>query len=622
MRENPDLDQLKRQAKELLAAFSSGNPEATAEIKAHYHGADAASFALHDAQLVIARAYGFDSWPKLKAFVDGVTVKRLAEAVQQNDVGRVRAMLDVRPELVNMDMAENNEHRAIHHAVFNRSQEMVRLLMRYGADARKGIYPHRQATTALTIATERGYNEIVDIIRLGEQTRHPDAAPPADELVEAIAQHDEVRVMQMLDTQPALIHSSTRGGWTPLHAAAAVRSERLIRALLDRGADVNRRGPRDRTALDNATAGLRRDDTEGFERVAQLLLQHGAQMTARAAVALGDADWLRAKHAAGELVNPIEDWGGLLTIAAMHNNREILELLLDLGLDPNERTRLEGIEEAFYSQAMPLWHCAANSKFELAELLLQRGANPNVHVYASGTAVYSAYSHHNPQMVELLKRYGGIVDPVTIGLFHEKELAAQMLADEAAGRHLPPGILERDNVSEDLLRGAADSGDVDIVRMALPGVHWARGDDRWYWILMQAIWSANTECFGLILERCDPNMRHPRFGRTLLHDVAALGGEDVAEVSPGMAELLLRAGARMDERDDILKSTPLAWASRWGRVNLVRFLLRRGAAELEGDSEPWATPEAWAEKSNRSDVLEVLKEYRLSRAPADRFKVN
>jgi hypothetical protein len=34
---------------------------------------DARTFALHDAQFALARAYGFESWPKLKAAVDGVT---------------------------------------------------------------------------------------------------------------------------------------------------------------------------------------------------------------------------------------------------------------------------------------------------------------------------------------------------------------------------------------------------------------------------------------------------------------------------------------------------------------------------------------------------------------------
>ncbi len=75
LREQPDLDQLKRQAKELLQAFKGGDAAAVVEVSAHYHGADPATFALHDAQLVIARAYGFESWPKLKAFVDGATVR-------------------------------------------------------------------------------------------------------------------------------------------------------------------------------------------------------------------------------------------------------------------------------------------------------------------------------------------------------------------------------------------------------------------------------------------------------------------------------------------------------------------------------------------------------------------
>ena len=43
----------------------------------HYRDANPATFALHDAQLVVARQYGLESWPKLKAYVDGVTVSQL-----------------------------------------------------------------------------------------------------------------------------------------------------------------------------------------------------------------------------------------------------------------------------------------------------------------------------------------------------------------------------------------------------------------------------------------------------------------------------------------------------------------------------------------------------------------
>ena len=120
LRDRPDLNQLKRQAKELLDAFRAGHPEATKEVHAHYRQADPSTFALHDAQLVMARAHGFDSWPKLKAFVDGVTVRRLVEAVRNGDLAAVRSMVTARPELVHLDVAENDEHRALHHAVLRR----------------------------------------------------------------------------------------------------------------------------------------------------------------------------------------------------------------------------------------------------------------------------------------------------------------------------------------------------------------------------------------------------------------------------------------------------------------------------------------------------------------------
>jgi hypothetical protein len=61
--ERPDLDQLKRQAKELLAELREREP--------------GKEFALHDAQFQLAREYGFDSWPKLKAYVEGITERRL-----------------------------------------------------------------------------------------------------------------------------------------------------------------------------------------------------------------------------------------------------------------------------------------------------------------------------------------------------------------------------------------------------------------------------------------------------------------------------------------------------------------------------------------------------------------
>ena len=80
-----------------------------------------------------------------------------------------------------------------------------------------------------------------------------------------------------------------------------------------------------------------------------------------------------------------------------------------------------------------------------------------------------------------------------------------------------------------------------------------------------------------------------------------------AEMRVAFAAMLLDAGARLDLRDNLLESTPLGWARRWGRVELVQFLLARGANAREPDAGPWATPEAWARRMNHDAVLAALK---------------
>ena len=43
----------------------------------------------------------------------------------------------------------------------------------------------------------------------------------------------------------------------------------------------------------------------------------------------------------------------------------------------------------------------------------------------------------------------------------------------------------------------------------------------------------------------------------------------------------------LDLRDDVLKSTPLGWACRSGRKELVEMLIARGALVNGLDSKPW-----------------------------------
>jgi ankyrin repeat protein len=628
LREHPDLDQLKRQAKELLEAFRAGQADAVAEVNAHYRGADAAQFALHDAQLALARSYGFESWPKLKAYVDGVTVQRLAEFVRAGDVKQVRAMLRTRPELANMEMSYGNEHRPLHYAVMARLPEMTRLLMQHGADARRGIHPHRDATTAWTMALERGFDDIVAVIREEEQRRRESMSgenstpTSAQDLVsEAITEGEEEQAKAMLAANPALLQACDGEGWTPLHLAAAVRSPELVQWMLERGAEVNRRGQDERTPLDLAAGSRREIDAERFTAVAKLLLGAGAAMTPRAAAALGDTEWLQARHAEGTLVNPIT-WnsGGLLTVAVRHNRPEVLELLLGFGFNPDERIRSGEGAGMHSSHGFPLWHCAALGRREMAETLLRHGASVNEHVDSSGSPVHSAYSHRQWEMVELLRRHGGVVGADTAAIYRQTEVARQMLDDDAHGV-LPANVVSPGRtLAEELLDFAASGGDPEIVRMALERIDWPRDDRRWFFFLARPLdfwnhipwlYAGNKEldrttyfeCFRRILARCDPNVIGG-FHRTVLHEVAAVGGHVTQEEAVPFARALLDAGARTDVRDEIFQSTPLGWACRWGHAEVARVLIERGADPVEEDAEPWARPRAWAEKMGHREMLD------------------
>lgn len=44
------------------------------------------------------------------------------------------------------------------------------------------------------------------------------------------------------------------------------------------------------------------------------------------------------------------------------------------------------------------------------------------------------------------------------------------------------------------------------------------------------------------------------------------------------AKKLLASGADLTARDEHLRSTPLAWAAKYGQLEMVKFLLRRGAS--------------------------------------------
>lgn len=91
----PDLEQIHRQAKELLRAIHAGDANAIAELREHHpESIDAVAAKLADAQLVLARAYGASSWKRL------VHAVRLAEAIWGDDFEGVRELITQNAPLI------------------------------------------------------------------------------------------------------------------------------------------------------------------------------------------------------------------------------------------------------------------------------------------------------------------------------------------------------------------------------------------------------------------------------------------------------------------------------------------------------------------------------------------
>jgi ankyrin repeat protein len=623
MRENPDIDQLKRQAKELLEAYRVSAAEAVAEVTAYHRTADPETFALHDAQFVLARSYGFESWPKLKAAVDGVTAAKLREAVESADLNTVRELLTRRPEIVDQGRGMS----PLNLAVQRRDLGIAKLLLEFGANPDAGIWPYQDATSPRVIARDRGYQEISDAINDALEKRGVrESEVPTDvrrKIREAyLTGRREEAIVTVFDEHPEITDWRRADGTTMLHMAAGRGELPIIKWLLNHGKDVNARAhcvphqsatfldrsPQGWTPLDFAATGRGSDEwlfnNDRFQQAGKLLLEHGAELSPLSAAALGRWDYLE-KFSKQQL-----EGKGVLEAAVKGDQPDTLRRLLDLGLDPDEPMQVGHMEERAWSSGGPVFQGVVLTHIGMARLLLERGADPNANVFTAGSAAFRAYDSRNPELIALIEKYGGWIDASAAGYAGQTEMARKMLAGEI-DPHLEPNDMSGHTVAEQLLWGGASSLCDDIVRMALERVDWPPDDPRWFGMLRRPTWNNahRPECcdtFRLILARTGPHHRDPDHGQTILHEVVA------DDRGPGLqlATILLDAGARLDVRDDLLKSTPLGWACRWGRVEIVKLFLARGADPVEAGAELWATPRAWAEKMHYPEIIELLNSRR------------
>jgi len=138
----PHLDIPKRQARELLREWRAANPEALARIRRRhpkFEAADdaairAATFRLSDAQLVIAREYGFAHWTQLKERIHSNSLAGILQtAIRADDRDTVVRVLRENPKLIHVPVWSGNWGPPMSHAANLGRLEIIKSVAELGA---------------------------------------------------------------------------------------------------------------------------------------------------------------------------------------------------------------------------------------------------------------------------------------------------------------------------------------------------------------------------------------------------------------------------------------------------------------------------------------------------------
>ncbi len=121
---HPNLDQLKQQAKDLLRAYRAGDPAARPLFEPPAAGSQRPVLA--DAQRLIARQYGFASWPKLKQHVESILASQLPPAADKRAARKLAQQQRIQAMAERLVAAANQpEMQPVFDALFAPNREML-----------------------------------------------------------------------------------------------------------------------------------------------------------------------------------------------------------------------------------------------------------------------------------------------------------------------------------------------------------------------------------------------------------------------------------------------------------------------------------------------------------------
>ncbi len=414
----PNLEHLKKQAKELLRSMPQGK--------------------LADAQHTLAKDYGFVTWAELKAHVEALKqtpMEALNTAVCDGNAGRVRELLARHPELraqINDTLpGDGFGTHALFAAVQRSDRATIDVLLQAGANIKKrtdwwaggfGVLDDCDPSL-VEFLTERG--AVLDV----HSTSRLGMLPELRELVEADASQ---------------VHARGGDGQTPLHFASTVE---VAEFLLTKGAEIDARDVDHESTP--AQYMLRVDQVRHYpkdrQEVARYLVSRGCQTDILMASALGDKD-LVLRHLKDDpdsiRMNVSEKWfpkrnpraGGTIyiwmlghhrtahTVARDFGHEEIFQMLMqhtpedlklalacELGDESAFREFLARHPDAAKTLSdadrRKLPDAAQNNNTKAVRLMLEAGWPVDTPGDAGATALHWAGFHGNAEMTREILRF-------------------------------------------------------------------------------------------------------------------------------------------------------------------------------------------------------------------------
>jgi hypothetical protein len=363
----PNLQQLRRQAKDLLRAIHLGDTDALADLRQYHtsppHPADAK---LADAQLVLAHSYEASSWPRL------VQACELIDAIWEDDEDEVRRLISANPQLLHESatIRDSNWGPPMSYAANVGRDRIIRLL--YDLGARDLEYALDRAVLQSRVSTAALLHGL-----LGKPT-------PPDDAFGGPAYTLSVPGTEFLFATGARVRFDDGRQDAPVWTVI--------------GSDSRNPEAKRRILALYAEHGYVYPDTPimAFHRGRfDLLEEHFARdpvlLARRFAISEIFPSEVGCQHPAYECMGTPVDGGTLLHLAVYWDELDMAEWLLDRGADVNARAALDGdgfgghtplfnavvSQAGFWMNYQKAWtQRPEDARF--AELLVARGADPNV----------------------------------------------------------------------------------------------------------------------------------------------------------------------------------------------------------------------------------------------------